>query len=230
MLPEAALLAASVIGIDCIAFTDHIHIDTDLSILDNVRSRVLELNPSIKTYIGCEADIISVGSSVISSELVEKTDFIMAAANHFHDPTISQPQGTDRASIARHYLEMFSYAVNLENVDVIAHPFFVMPGYLDPLGPSELTERDLAPAIEIAARSDVAMEISRRALTPGQAPFIFSFYKLCKEAGLKFTVGSDAHKPSDVGMTRLVEPLIRELGLTDEDFWLPERKRVKSVE
>lgn len=230
MLPAMIVRAAARQGIHHLALTDHVHPFTDLSMLDRVRDECRRIDSSINVYIGCEADILSTSNSVVSSDLVEKTDFVMAAANHFHQADfVSQPTTTKARDVARHFLEMFTYAVGIGAVDVIAHPFYVMPGTFDPSAPALLTKDDLLPAIELAARNRVAVEISRRALSPDQTEFLLSFYRLCKEAGVKFAIGSDSHQLQDVGRTRLVEPLVRELGLSDDDIWLPGRQNLERV-
>ena len=222
MIPAAVIQAAAGLGIEHLAFTDHIHDYTDLSILDDVRKEISSIDAPMKVYLGCEADIIAVGKGLVTPELISKTDFVMASANHFADPTISQPVSSDMKDVARHFLEMFTYAVSLKDIDVIAHPFFVVPNSYDILAPSLLTEKELAPAIELAVKNNIAMEISRRALSKKQTPFLLSFYRLCKEAGLKFSIGSDAHSLTDVGKTVRIKPLIDELGLSDKNIWLPE--------
>ena len=73
----------------------------------------------------------------------------------------------------------------------------------------------------IAKKNDIAMEISPRALARDQMYFRLKFYSLCKEAGLKFSFGSDAHSLDNVGQTWVVGELVKELGITDEDIWLP---------
>lgn len=223
MTPEAIIQAAEKMGIEHIAITDHVHPMSDPAAIVRLREEFNRIETLIRVYIGCEADILSVKESVIGPELIAGTDFIMAAANHFHAPWVSKPLSNSKRDVARHFLDMFTYAAGHEHVDVIAHPLYVMPETYDPLAPAELTEAELLPAIETAARNNVAVEISRRALMPAQMPFLLSFYRLCKEAGLKFAIGNDAHQLKDVGMTHLVEPIVRELGLTDEDIWLPER-------
>lgn len=222
MNPAAIVRAAEAQGIRHLAVTDHIHRYSDISILDRVRWEFdWTGKKSMNIYIGCEADILAVGESVIDERLASKVDFVMASANHFNDHCVSKPQTNSRKDVARHFLDMFNYAVSIEAVDVIAHPFYVMPDTFDPLSPAELTEEDLIPSIELAAKNRTAVEISRRALTRAQRPFLTFFYRLCKEAGLKFAVGNDAHRLLDVGKTRIIEPIIRELNLTDEDLWLP---------
>lgn len=221
MTPGAIVRAAVRQGIEHLAITDHVHPFTDLSILDRVRDDCRRIDSTLNLYIGCEVDIISVGEAAVDGAIVEKTDFVMAAANHFHSDHVSRPASLDNRDIARHYLDMFAYAASLDFVDVIAHPLYVMPGSYDPLTPALLEEDDLLPAIEVAARNNVAVEISRRALAPEQMEFLLSFYRLCKSAGVKFSIGSDAHQLADVGKTINVEPLIRRLGLTDDDIWVP---------
>lgn len=221
MTPESIIQKAEKKGIEYLAITDHIHPHTGLSFLNLLREEFGRINTAVKVYIGCEADILSVGESVIGPELIAQTDFIMAAANHFPLPWVSKPEGGNRREIAQHFLDMFRYAAGLEHVDVIAHPLYVMPGSFEPTDPAELTEAELAPAVEIAAKNNVAIEISRRALSPGQTSFLLMFYRLCKEAGIKFAIGSDGHQLTDLAETLLVEPIIKELGLIDTDIWTP---------
>jgi len=221
MTLQDIIRAAEEQGIEHLAITDHIHPSTDRSIIDHVRGQCNRLNSTMNIYVGCEADVVAVGEVTVDPALADRADFVMVAANHFQDRFISQPPTRKSRDVALHYLEMLRFAASLELADVIAHPLFVVPGTYDPLAPAELTEEDLLPVVELAARNSIAVEISRRALAPEQRPFLLSFYRLCKQAGLKFAIGSDAHQLADVGRTYLVEPLILELGLTDEDIWLP---------
>ena len=224
MSPAAIINAAGGQGIDYLGITDHIHPYTDLSILDRLREEVAEVVSPVKVYIGCEADILDVGESMVSEALMSKVDYVMAAANHFHMGHVIRPVIRSKRDAALYFLDMFKYAASLEQVDIIAHPFYVMPGTFDPQTPAELTEEDLLPAIELAARNGIAMEISRKIWASDQIPFFIFFYKLCKRVGLKFAFGSDAHQIIDVGRTRLMKPLVREIGIEDDDIWLPKAK------
>lgn len=221
MTPGAIIRAAAEQGIEYLGISDHIHPFTDHSILDSVREECRAAPDSIRVFVGCEADIMAVGETVLDTALAAKADFVMVAANHFQDPSVSRPAAGGMRAVARHFLDMFTYAASLELADVIAHPFFVMPDTYDPLAPAAITEDELRPAVELAAKNHIAVEISRRALTPEQKPFLINFYRVCKQAGLMFAIGSDAHRLADVGRTYLVEQLIVELGLKDEDIWLP---------
>ncbi|MDI6829453.1 MAG: hypothetical protein QME62_13315, partial [Armatimonadota bacterium] len=70
-------------------------------------------------------------------------------------------------------------------------------------------------------------EISRRAL--GQLDFSLKFYELCKDMGLKFTIGSDAHSLDYVGNLNEIQPIVEHLELVDEDIWLPRSKAEKRL-
>ncbi len=222
MVVSEILRVAEQEGIEVLAITDHFRSWNDVSMIDQVRSDVAKAAPAMKVLVACEADIVCVGEHSVTPKLREHTDFIMVAANHFAEPTVCQPPARDRKSVAEHIIRMFNYAVSLDFVDIIAHPIYVMPGTFDPLSLAEIAEADFAPAIEMAAKNNIAMEISRRALIPEQTPYLLPFYRMCKEAGLKFSVGSDAHRLMDVGQTRIIEPLINELGITEDDLWLPD--------
>jgi histidinol phosphatase-like PHP family hydrolase len=218
---EAIIRAAEEQGIEHLAITDHIHPGTDRAIVAQVGDEIRRVEKSIDVYLGCEVDITAVGAHEVDQDLLQMTDFVIVSANHFQETFVSQPRSAGKTDVALHFLEMFNYAASLEFVDVIAHPLYVMPGTYDPKAPAELSAEDLMPAIRMLKKNNIAVEISRRALAPEQTPFLLSFYRLCKQESVKFSIGSDAHKLADVGRTRLVEPLVTELDLQDDNIWLP---------
>jgi histidinol phosphatase-like PHP family hydrolase len=225
MLPGEIVRAAARKGIAWLAITDHFYEFTDRGIFDNIRASVAPVLRSTQgapqVFFGCEAEVMAPGRTAGSQELADSLDFVMAATTHFQNTGITElPDGDDEFR-AFHYLRNFEYAVSLPWVDVIAHPFFVVPSVCSVEILDHLQDSDLLPAIERAKENSVAMEISRRALWPGQTPFSLNFYKLCKQVGLKFTIGSDAHRLEDVGNVTILEPFLDELGITEADIWLP---------
>jgi histidinol phosphatase-like PHP family hydrolase len=145
----------------------------------------------------------------------------MLSANHFHDDAVAQPKADSLEAIGRHFLEMFRYACSLDFADVIAHPLVVFPRTFDPTCLYLIKEGDLADAIDVARANEVAMEISPRALVHDQLEFRLRFLSMCKDAGLKFSIGSDAHTLENVGRTAVLAPIIEKVGITDSDIWLP---------
>ncbi|MDO8682650.1 MAG: PHP domain-containing protein [Armatimonadota bacterium] len=226
MLPGSIIEAAKEQGIKYLGLVDHIFGFTDASILKSARKDCPPDDGSIEVFFGCEADVLSVGKTTVTQEMMDALDYIMVSANHFHNDwlkLVDLPESDDPQVVGKHFLKMFNYAASLEYADVIAHPFYVMPGTYDIKSIYLLTEKDIAPGIEAAAKNKVAVEISRRAITQEHVEFMLMFYRLCKEAGVKFSVGSDSHMLSTVGQMRLLVEMVEELDLRQEDFWLPRK-------
>lgn len=225
MLPAEIVRIAAKKGITSLAITDHFYEFTDRGIFDKIRESVTAVRRHLKNppevYFGCEAEVMAPGRTAGSQQLADSLDFVMAGTTHFQNTGITDlPPGDDEFR-AFHYLRNFEYAVSLPWVNVIAHPFFVVPSVCSVEILDHLRDSDLLPAIEQARENDVAMEISRRAIWPGQEGFSLRFYTLCKRAGLKFTIGSDAHRLEDVGNVHVLEPFLDELGITEADIRLP---------
>lgn len=228
MLPGEIVRAAARKGIARLAITDHFYEFTDRRIFDDIRASVRSVRNCLpgapQVFFGCEAEVMAPGRTAGSQELADSLDFVMAGTTHFQNTGITDLPPGDDESKAFHFLRVFEYAVSLPWVDVIAHPFFVVPSVCSVEILDHLKDSDLLPALEKAKENDVAMEISRRALWPGQTPFSLNFYGLCKQVGLKFTIGSDAHRLEDVGSVRVLRPFLNELGLTDADLWFPNHR------
>lgn len=225
MTPADIVRVAASRGMRRIAITDHLYTFTDHRIFDSIRAEVakIESDGLPEVYYGCEVEVMAPGKVAGDASLTEQLDFIMAGTTHFQNVGITElPPVNDERIIGLYYLQMFEYAVSLPWINVIAHPFYVVPKVCSVRVLDYIPMDRLVRALETARANSIAMEISRRAL--GQIDFSMSFYRLCKDMGLKFTVGSDAHSLSMVGNLEDVEPIISRLGLCEEDFWLPRSK------
>lgn len=229
MLPVDIVRTAIKRGLATIAITDHFYPFTDGTMFERIQSDLRKagmMNDCIEILFGCEVEIMGPGRTAGYPELTEQLDFIMAGATHFQNKGITDlPQGLGTRETAEYVLKVFEYAVGLPWVNVIAHPFFIHPIVCSGEVVNSLTEDDLLPPLKLARDNNVAMEISRRIFhTPEQLTFARRFYPLCKEAGLRFTTGSDAHCLADIGNVHVLEPALTEFGLTEKDFWVPESK------
>ena len=227
MTPANIIRAAKERGVEYLGISDHVFGFTDPAVLKQARAAFPPSDGEPEIFFGCEADVLAIGKTTVTREMLDTLDYIMMAANHFNNDwvkLVEAPYSKDPVAVGKHFLKMFNYAVTLDYADVIAHPFYVMPGTYDVEAIYTLTESDLAPGIELAGANGIAVEISRRAIDPEHVEFMIPFYRLCKQAGLKFSIGSDAHTLEWVGRTEPLGDLIRELGLSDDDLWLP-RKR-----
>jgi hypothetical protein len=80
------------------------------------------------------------------------------------------------------------------------------------------TEPRMKLVVEAARKSGVAIEINSKAKLPSPA-----FLKLAKAAGCKFTFGTN-NTDRDVGRLDYCFAMVKELGLSWQDIWVPEKK------
>lgn len=225
MRPAEMVRTAAERGITRLAITDHYYTFTDRGIFDEIRAEVAEARRTVTNpplvFFGCEAEVMAPGSTAGSRELADALDFVMAGATHYQNKGITElPEGDD--DFRAHYvLGMYEYAVSLPWVSTVAHPFFIAPSVCSVEMYDTIEDSELLSAIERAKENRVAMEISRRALWPGQRQFSHRFYALCKQVGVKFTIGSDAHQLEDIGNVRVLRPFLAEMGIGDSDIWIP---------
>ncbi|PID91677.1 MAG: hypothetical protein CSA96_06960 [Bacteroidetes bacterium] len=106
-------------------------------------------------------------------------------------------------------------AVLQEPVDIYVNPTFLPPELEDRY--EELwTEERMDRVIAAVLANDVAMEINNRFLLPGPA-----FIKRAKEAGVKFSFGTNNGAADDLGRMDYAIEMIGYAGLEPDDMWLP---------
>ena len=207
--------------IGLVGISDHIFSFTDTRILAQTRTELAEIEAPPKLFLGCEADVLDVGKHLVTEEMKSSLDFIAVSANHFHVDSVSAPPEGDARAAALHMLDMFRYACSLDFVDIVVHPMMIVAGPWDPNCMELLTDDEINDALKLARQNDVAIELSPRSLAPEQYEFRLRFLSLCRDKGLKFSIGSDAHHLCSIGRTDALEPLIRELGIGADEIWLP---------
>lgn len=219
-MPEIVAMCEE-IGIRYLGISDHLYAGVDPWFLAHTRREADSISTDVRLFVGCEADILAVGEHTVADWMISDLDYIMVAANHFHDARVAQPRDSSPVGVARHFLEMFRYACTLEFADIIAHPLVVYPRTFDYGCINLLSDKELTEAIGLAGENHIAMEISPKSLMREQIDFRMRFYRLCKQVGVRFSIGSDAHSLSNVGNVHALVPVVRELELTDDDIWLP---------
>ncbi len=155
-----------------------------------------EQRSSVKILKGTEMEILKDGSLDLDKELLAQMDFVMAAMHQW--------TSQDRAKNT----ERMVGAIESGMVDVIAHPTGRLIGTREPynIDFERVFQacRDNAVALEIngfAERSDLPSDLVRRA----------------KEFGLKFTLGSDTHRPEQMRFLEFATSIGRRGWLTGND-------------
>lgn len=180
----------------------------------------------LKVLAGCEADMRAPGEFGITQSLREKLDLVIMASDHFHmHKFVEQPNPVTPENVGRLILKFFRSAATSGLADVLAHPLF-------PCGFVQLYDRAVATIsddefLEIcgeAAFRGVAMEINSSILrtavdnhcSPETTERIFT---LAKQAGCRFTFGSDAHQMTTFDDIALSEHFADRIGLTEADLF-----------
>ncbi|MDP3448602.1 MAG: PHP domain-containing protein, partial [Eubacteriales bacterium] len=104
-----------------------------------------------------------------------------------------------------------------QRVDILGHAT-VLPPYDELYGTNFLTQWEDA-VIGLCKKHDVALEISGLWRAPR-----LDMLRRAHDAGLKFSMGSDCHDRLQIGNLQYVEQMIDELGLQQEDFFIPKRQ------
>jgi len=110
-----------------------------------------------------------------------------------------------------------------EPVDIYVNPTFLPPALAasyDRLWTAERMDR----VINVLKENDVALEINARYKLPGVA-----FIKKAKEAGVKFTFGTNNADNNDLNRLEYCLEIIHEAGLTAKDMFLPRPSDDKKV-
>lgn len=111
----------------------------------------------------------------------------------------------------------------LEPVDIYVNPTFLpakIAADYDRLWTPERMDR----VINVLKNNDVALEINARYKIPSIA-----FLKRAKEAGVKFTFGTNNTTNTDLGRLEYCLKAIKEVGLTGNDIFLPRSAKDKKV-
>lgn len=223
IIPKAMEEDLKIIGL-----TDH---TVDSNFWDRtqlIRRELGVLNPEIKVLIGCEADMLSPQKVTIDDKLAKNLDYIAIAPNHYHLCRVQKPRLETPSGYVAHNLSMIEGALNTGFCDVIVHPFLLKKVYRENSTILlELYDRDkLRKILERASAGGVALEFN-----PSDAMLAPLFYKelciLCRESGVKFAMGNDAHKLSGIG-NGVSWKEIRGLGFLCEDFCVPGKGNVIS--
>ncbi len=227
MTPTRAAKILEAKGYHSIGFTDHFDPVLSREKVRQIGEEISELNTSMDIFLGSE---VSVYLPKWPREEVrrlrrEHLDFCIMSPSH--RPSGAQAEDFCRLPLeiqSRKVLDSFIEAIRGSFADAIAHPFAY--GTSQITMPEEvlcgIDEYELSWALETARDNEIAIEFSPRVLGVPRT-FLVKFIKLCKDSGVKFSIGSDAHSPESIGNDKQMLPLVREFDLRDDDFWIPER-------
>lgn len=198
--------AAAARGLDALAFTDHgpelrvgVKREKMMQMLKDIKiaAEVFE----IPVLAGIEANVVNkCGGLDVEGDFIKKIDLLSVG---IHDI-----EGIYLDDIAHEYLSRAIRAIENQMFDVFCHPFFFNEDLL-----SNLTWDEIEGFVDLAAEKNVAMEINVKYKAPQE-----EFLKLCLKKGVKISIGSDAHRISEVGNIDWALSTLRRIGAKRDDL------------
>jgi histidinol phosphatase-like PHP family hydrolase len=105
--------------------------------------------------------------------------------------------------------------VTTEPVDIHVNPTF-LPAEIADKYDALWTDARIDRVVQALAESGVALEINNRFKIPSA-----KIIKKAKEAGVRFTFGTNNGGANDLGRMDYAIEMIQECGLTPQDMWIP---------
>ena len=181
----------------------------------------------LKIYFGCETEYDLTNKGVaISQEVAKQLDFLLVPNSHTHI-TMPKDYYTPYQKHADFMVEAFYDIVNSnvsKFITAIAHPFFAVGCPYDNRALFELiSDARFEDMFKIAKEKDIALEINlgcykNRKLAEIYADPSLRMYRIAKDVGCKFTIGSDSHSSSGHDYFELLYVLIGLLDLNNAHF------------
>lgn len=114
--------------------------------------------------------------------------------------------------------------LDAEPVDIYVNPTFLPDAIATDYG-RLWTEARMKKVVDALRRNDVALELNDRYQLPSPA-----FVRMAKEAGVKFTFGTNNAGAEDLRRSNYGIRMVKECGLRWQDFWMPGLWTPRAVE
>ena len=200
----------------------------DVPYIRQIRDDVKALNNGVTEFLfGCEAEYcFEERKPAISMEAAEQMDVLLVPNSHTH-LTMPKDYYYPPQSHADYMVDAFMDIVNSDvskYITAVPHPFMAV---CCPYSNRELlgliTDDQFKACFTAAAEKGIALElnpnyIKEKTLAEAYEDPIFRMFKIGKDCGCKFTVGSDAHSEAGLEHFRNIYIFTTLLELNDEDI------------
>lgn len=177
----------------------------------------------VQFFFGCEAEMDKHFRLGILRESFDAFDFVIIALTHLHRPGFTIPEEMNTAEARAAYLverfeRLFAMDLPFEKIGLahITTPLLwreVPEGHLQVL--ERITDAQWERIFSAAAQKGCGVELNLKALKKDER--VLHPYRIARDMGCRFYLGSDAHHPADlVGNRQAFEMYIEELKLAEE--------------
>ncbi len=200
----------------------------DIPYIMSIKDEVKALNNGMTEFLfGCEADYsFEERRPAISPEAAEQMDVLLVPNSHTH---MVMPK--DFYNPTQKHVDFMLQAFNdivssdvAKFITAIPHPFLaVCAPYDNRILIEQITDDQFKACFSAAAEKGIALELNpnyfgNRPLSEMYNDPIFRMFKIGKDMGCKFTVGTDAHNEGDYSSFVRIYILTSLLELKESDF------------
>lgn len=214
MVFEDMIKAAEQFGLETLAITDHSDLYDEINSVGNYRKlkkRLEKLETSVRVIIGAEMSAYGVGKFAEPYRIDKEIEFCNYSCVHYHLDFWQQPKDRSPRGYAEHMLNVLDALFETDRADSIAHPF--SPGKMKFFNDSEkaemlasITDNALGDILTKGENAGCAWEMHKSSFLCFPE-FYRRFFYIGKEAGVHFSVGTDAHRLNDIDTSGFAESL-----------------------
>jgi len=130
---------------------------------------------------------------------------------------------TDKQAFMERYIAFNLQILSSEPIDIFAWPTY-LPACIADEYDVLWTQQQMQKIIDMSVKKDIAIEINERARVPNAR-----FIKMAKEAGAKFTFGTDSRGES-AGRLKYCLQMVKQCGLSKKDMFAPKPNGKKAIQ
>ena len=231
---ERILKYAEDLGLKTICLADHFWDEAVLGASDWYKeqdyshiaaAKPLPQSENVKFLFGCETELNKDLILGVSKEKYDLFDFIVIPNTHFHmtEFTLTPEQAKDTKSRAKAWVDRFDAVLNMDlpfKKVGLAHLTSGLMArerkdYLEIL--NLIPEEEMRRLFKKSAELGLGIELNMK-FTDEETDIVLRPYRIARECGCKFYLGSDAHHPSNLDEAKArFERVINLLELTEDD-------------
>jgi len=225
MRVEAAIEQAEGLGLEEIVFLEHCDGPGDLKTIDRIRRDVAEARPGIRVLVGAECSLAPKEPFRLGAR-PDGADVVAFSIHHYPTTTVAhydKPRfdPEEKEKILAVWNRAVCEVLGAYDIDVFCHPFFAMPvgGIIEDF--DDAFAASAREVFDVMRERGVAFELNDSMTRKLSRKVLAGYGALvaeAKKAGLKFALGSDAHALEQIGSCSWVAEVVREVGLSGDDF------------
>jgi len=222
---KAVIQQAEEIGLSEIVLLEHFNGPKGQKVIDKIHRDVAKFEGSIRVLVGAECALAPKEPFRLEA-FPDEADIVGFSIHHFPTTDVAHydnPRfsGEEKEKIVSVWKHAVLEILRNYQIDIFCHPFFAMPvgGLISTFDPPFAAHfREI---FDLMAKRDIAFELNDsmpRKISGEILVGYSSVVKEAKDAGVRFSLGSDAHALQHIGACSWVAGIAREVELSSEDF------------